>query len=124
MLALSIVAPNGTNIATGRKTLEVRSWRPMNLPVRNLLIVQNHRLLVEERQSDPNGIAVALVDVESVHEWESSEVAAACADKWSPGYWAWTLSNVRPIPGAIRVAARRKLYEVQPPTELLSLARS
>jgi len=31
MLALSIVSPNGANIAAGCKTLEIRTWRPPQL---------------------------------------------------------------------------------------------
>lgn len=31
--ALSIVAPHGGNIASSRKTLEVRSWQPPSLPL-------------------------------------------------------------------------------------------
>ena len=119
MLALSIVAPQGTNIALGRKTLEVRSWKPEHLPLRNLLIVENDTFLLEEGQFDPKGTAVALVDVEEVHEWQPTELQAACSNSWSPGYWAWSLSNVRPMSGAIQVAAHRKLYEVQVAKELL-----
>ena len=120
MLALSIVSPHGKNIASGRKTLEIRSWRPAQLPVRGLLIVENNVLLVEEGQFDPNGIALAVVDVEEVHEWRPLEVEAACSTKWLPGYWAWTLSNVRLVSGSIQVAAHRKLYEIQVPKELLN----
>ncbi|WP_211090190.1 ASCH domain-containing protein [Pseudothauera nasutitermitis] len=39
-LALSIVSPQGENIASGRKTLEVRSWQPPALPLHDLLIVE------------------------------------------------------------------------------------
>nr|WP_287705722.1 ASCH domain-containing protein [Halomonas sp.] len=45
MLALSIVSPHGSNIASGKKTLEVRSWRPESLPIRDLLIVENSHFL-------------------------------------------------------------------------------
>lgn len=112
MLALSIVSPHGKNIATGRKTIEVRSWLPAELPLRNLLIVENHSYLTESSPSDPNGIAVALVDVTEVHEWSEGEVEAACSEGWQPGYWAWSLSNVRPVSLPFPVAAKRKLYEV------------
>lgn len=112
MLALSIVSPHGKNIATGRKTIEVRSWLPAELPLRNLLIVENHSYLTESSPSDPNGIAVALVDVTEVHEWSEGEVEAACSEGWQLGYWAWSLSNVRPVSLPFPVAAKRKLYEV------------
>lgn len=120
MLALSIVAPHGANIASGRKTIEVRSWRPEHLPLRNLLIVENRIFLTEEGQVDPDGKAVALVDIEEVHAWQASELEAACAKHWEPGYWAWRLVNVRPISAAVRVVAQRKLYEAQVSEELFN----
>lgn len=113
MLALSIVAPNGANIAAGRKTLEIRSWRPPQLPLRDLLIVENRIFLTGEDETDPDGIAVAVVDVEEVHAWLPSELATACASRWTPDMWAWHVTHVRPIGGAVRIAARRKLYQVQ-----------
>jgi len=119
MLALSIVAPNGANIAAGRKTLEIRTWRPARLPLRDLLIVENRIFLTGEDETDPDGIAVAVVDVEEVHAWQPSELEAACASRWTPDMWAWHVTHVRPIGGAFRIAARRKLYEVQVSDALL-----
>ena len=112
-LALSIVAPNGANIAAGRKVLEYGSWLPGPLPLRNLLIVENRIFLTGEDPVDTDGTAVAVVDIVDVHAWRASELEAACASKWTPGLWAWRVANVRPIGGAIRVVARRKLYEVE-----------
>ncbi|MCZ0930421.1 ASCH domain-containing protein [Halomonas janggokensis] len=113
MLALSIVAPHGSNIAAGKKTLEVRSWRPELLPIRDLLIVENSSFLSSEDPIDLDGRAVAIVDVEEVHEWQPAEVKAAFSSGWEPGYWAWSLSNVRPITNGVPVPAKRKLYEVE-----------
>lgn len=113
MLALSIVGPHGANIALGKKSLEVRSWRPPFLPVRNLVIVENARFLSADHPIDLDGRAVAIVDIEEVHEWQPSEVVAACSNGWEPGYWAWSLSNVRPIASSTKVPAKRKLYEVE-----------
>ena len=55
MLALSIVSPHGTNIASGKKTLEVRSWCHPSLPVRDLLIVENSVFLSLDMSVDPDG---------------------------------------------------------------------
>lgn len=46
--ALSIVAPSGTKIAQGLKTLEIRSWTPKQLPLRDLVIVENTQFLTAE----------------------------------------------------------------------------
>lgn len=112
MLALSIVSPHGANIVLGRKTLEIRSWRPESLPLRDLLIVENSIYLTVKNPVDPSGNAVAIVDIEEIHEWLPSEVAAACSSGWQPGYWAWRLSNIRPLENEVIVPAKRKLYEV------------
>lgn len=112
MLALSIVAPNGTRIALGRKILEIRTWQPPHWPLRDLLVIENRIFLTAEDQLDPDGLAVALVDVADVRPWLPSELAAACATEWMAERWAWHLSHVRPIRERMRFPARRKLYHV------------
>ena len=124
MLALSIVAPNGTNIAAGRKTLEIRSWCPPRLPLRDLLIIENRIFLTKEDQTDPDGVAIAVVDVEGVHAWQSTELAAACATEWTPQMWAWHLTHVRPLNGALRLPARRRLYQAEIDAKLPAFIRS
>ena len=108
--ALSIVAPHGLNIARGRKTLEVRSWQPDQWPLNDLLIVENDRYLSADLPSDDQGRAVALVDVVAVRPWEPTDVQAALSACWQPGYWAWELSNVRPLDPTPHVQARLGLY--------------
>ncbi|MDO7431689.1 ASCH domain-containing protein [Acinetobacter nosocomialis] len=110
-LALSVVAPNGTYIAQGVKTLEVRSWVPTELPLKDLLIVENKNFLMNDGDEE-EGIAVALVDVVSIHVWQNDEIEPACATSWSEGYFAWVLSNVRPVKQQLKVQAKRKIYQV------------
>ena len=109
--ALSIVAPAGQRIAQGIKTLEIRSWLPPQLPLKNLLIVENQNYLRQDGDEDI-GVAVALVDIESVHEWQEHEVGAATASYWAAGYYAWVISNVRPLKTPIAVMAKRKIYSL------------
>lgn len=111
-LALSIVAPSGQRITQGMKTLEVRSWQPEQLPLKDLLIVENKNFLNHDADEE-QGVAVALVDVESVHVWQRNEVEAACARYWAEGYFAWQLSNVRPIKNRVEVPAKRKIYLIE-----------
>lgn len=112
LTALSIVTPHGGNIASGRKTLEVRSWRPDKLPLLDLAIVENGRFLREDGDSDPDGRLVALVDVHVVEPWRPDQVDAACASGWVPGYHAWHLENVRPVAEPPVVPAQRRLYRI------------
>lgn len=109
--ALSIVAPSGTKILEGVKQIEVRSWIPQELPLKNLVIVENQNFLNDELQEE-QGIAIAIVDIESVHEWRPDEIKIACASYWEAGYFAWVINNIRPIRTPIRVLAKRKIYRL------------
>lgn len=110
--ALSIVAPNAERIVQGLKTLEVRSWQPEKLPLKDVVIVENQNFLLNEGDEEM-GHAIALVDIESIHLWQSDEVSAACASYWAAGYFAWVISNVRPFKKPIDVVAKRKLYKIK-----------
>ncbi len=44
-LDLSVVAPNGTRIDQRIKTLEVSSWVPAQLPLKDLFIVEKKNFL-------------------------------------------------------------------------------
>ena len=112
--AISIVAPSGQNIANGRKTLEIRSWSPEQLPLKNLVIVENKKYLYQ-KDDEELGWVVAIVDVESIHPWQQCEVDAACASAWHDGYFAWVLSNIRPIDPLIQTHAKRKIYFIDIP---------
>jgi len=116
--ALSIVYPAGTKIATGQKTLEIRSWKPPTLPLLNLLIVENHRRLDRDGDIDPEGMAVALIDIAAVRDW-TEEDARRDGNTFAPGYNAWVISNVRPIRIPFRVQAERLIYKVEVPDEML-----
>ena len=112
--ALSVVAPAGDNIRNGHKTLEIRDWQPVELPLRNLVIIQNHiHLSSNGVQEDPNGEVVAIVDVEAAAPWKEEELQAACASAWEPGWKAWRLSNVRPLHLEERFPARLRIYSVE-----------
>lgn len=111
-LALSIVAPSGQRIAQGLKILEVRSWRPDQLPLKDLVIVENQTYLNNEGDEEL-GYAVALVDIDSIHTWQENEVDAACATYWAEGYLAWLISNIRPFAQSLHTIAKRKLYRIE-----------
>jgi hypothetical protein len=116
--ALSIVHPAGTKIAIGHKTLEIRSWKPPTVPLLNLLIVENHRRLDRDGDVDPEGLAVALIDITSVHDWTEEE-ARRDGNTFAQGYNAWGISNVRPIRIPFRAQAERLIYKVEVPAEVL-----
>jgi hypothetical protein len=111
--ALSVVSPAGDMIRSGKKTLEIRQWKPDSVPLLNLVIVQNQiRLSRNGVMEDPHGKAVALVDVTSVADWKEEELEMACGSYWAPGIFAWRLSNVRPLDLDYPVPARLRIYTV------------
>lgn len=117
---LSVVAPAGDLIVAGAKRLEIRRWQPESVPLKDLLIVQNrHRLDADKLPEDPEGLAVALVDVVAVRPWEASELEAAGATRWEPGWLAWELSHVRVLEQPVRMTARLRIYEVTLPSAVL-----
>ncbi len=84
--------------------------------MRDLVIVQNStRLGSGGITEDPEGLAVALVDVESVEAWREDEIEPACASYWEPGWLAWRLVNVRPITPTLPCPARLRIYVVELP---------
>ena len=100
--ALAVLSPAGKLIAQGRHCLELRSWRPPQLPLRDLLIIESRRQVASDDQRDPEAAGVALVDVLSVDPWPGT-----------PGMFAWKLGNVRPInPPLGPLPARSGLYTV------------
>lgn len=111
--ALSIVAPAVDDIVAGRKTVEIRSWSPPTLPLRDLVLVQNTIYLRQDGQEDPDGIALALVDVVGVHDWTPDE-ARSQGKQWCAGYVCWELTNVRAIERSFRCVARRGIYAMEP----------
>lgn len=110
---LSIVHPSGTKIALGEKTIEVRSWQPPNDFEGDLLIVENNKFLRNEGDIDPEGTPVALVKIKKVRAYEKSDIPAACASRWEPGYFSWELTEIRPLNLSVRVRAARGIYETE-----------
>lgn len=110
---LSIVFPNGTKIARGEKTIEVRSWQPPVGFSEDLLIVENKKFLRAEGETDPEGIPVALVKIKVVRPFKESDIPAACASRWEAGYFSWELDQVRPLNCSVKVPAARGIYETE-----------
>lgn len=113
MKTISIVAPNGSKIADGIKTIEVRSWLPNLEPDEDLLIVENLKYLRSEGEIDLDGLAVAIVRVSKVRTFEKEDIPAACATSYAEGYFSWELSSVRKLIHPFVATAKRGIYETE-----------
>ena len=76
------------------------------------MIVENTHFLNNDGDEEM-GKVLALIDIESVHPWLAQEIDAACATDWADGYFAWVISNVRPLKQPIEAIAKRKLYRLE-----------
>lgn len=112
MKAFSVVSPWGEMITSGKKSLEIRSWQPESLPMRNVALVQNDVRLVKEGQEDSNGFVIAIIDIVGSKPWIKKECNIAGCDEseFENGYLAWELANVRRLAEPVNVVAKRKFY--------------
>ncbi len=119
--ALSVLAPAGHLIRSGRKTLEIRQWKPeFDLPIFDLLIIQNAKRLSSTGLShDPDGTVVAMVNVLRVRKWEKEDMVASCSQTFEEGWLAWELQNIRKFDYPLSVPARRRIYQVDLDPSLL-----
>lgn len=105
--AISLHQPYASMIALKSKTIETRTWST------------NHRgdlLIVSTRKPELPGFlcgyALCIVDVIDCRPMTLEDEKAA-RFKWSPGRWAWVLSNIRKIERPFRVRGRQMIYEVE-----------
>lgn len=49
-----------------KKKMEIRSWQPESLPLKDLVIVENKNYLIQDGDEEI-GRAVAIIDIESIH---------------------------------------------------------
>ena len=115
MKALSLVAPGGTKIATGMKTLEIRRWRPDLRADEDLLIVENTRFLRADGEQDEDGRAVTIVRVGAVRPFIPADIEAACTSYFEEGWLARALTNICQLSCPMPIRAARGIYEVPLP---------
>lgn len=86
--ALSVKQPWANLIASGKKTLEIRSW---SVAYRGpLLICASRKPAIE-----PFGCAVCLVDLVDIVPFDRSRLRESCLEAWIPGRLGWVLKNPR-----------------------------
>lgn len=115
--ALSILRPAVENIINGSKLIEIRSWVPQTIPLYNVIIVQNHNYLSADDDVD-EGNAMAMVDFTAVTPWtyelfSKQNNETTLNKQWKPGYYIWTIENVRPFSTSIPCKAKKGIYTLE-----------
>ena len=110
MKALSVRQPWASLIASGRKTIELRSWSPRYRgPVLVLACVGVWR--GTDYPIGPRGVSLCVVDLLDVRAAVADDVDAACVALTEGGGRAWVLGNARAVEH-VPVKGRLGLYDV------------
>lgn len=112
MKALTVRQPHADRIASGRKTVELRTWPTRH---RGPLIIHAGAAPSPGR---PTGCTLCLVDLVTCRPATTADLVAACAEFTNPaGLYAWQLANPRPLP---HLPCRGQLSLWRPPPDLLT----
>lgn len=120
---LSIMFPAVRNILNGSKKVEIRSWSPPTVPLKNIVLVENHHYLAHEEDRD-DGYALAIVDIIDVQPWTKEMFLQQNSEtklnkQWSQGYYVWRLDNIRKLDKPLKCMALKGIYEVDLDISLL-----
>jgi len=114
MKALSIKQPWANMIASGRKTIETRTWY---VNYRGpILIVSSKSPKIE-----PAGFALATADLVDCRPMTREDEAAACCEIY-PRANSWVFQNIRKI-DPFQVKGNRGLYEIEFPIKTAAVER-
>lgn len=105
MKALSVRQPWASMIASGRKTIEVRSWSTRYRGPLLICATQRPRLA-----DLPTGAALCVVELIDCRPMTKDDERGAAVPH-QPGYFAWLLRHIRSV-GAFRVVGRLGLFDV------------
>lgn len=116
MKALSVRQPWADLIASGEKTLEIRSWR---IDYRGPLLIcaSSKRLPKSMEYFGRYGVMICIVNLADCRSFEKGDEGVACCE-WEPGLYAWKLGNVRHVE-SIPVQGKLRLFAV--PDDLIKL---
>jgi hypothetical protein len=118
MKCLSVRNPWAALIASGRKTIELRTW---DTSYRGELIIVSSA--APERGDDakpwahitgPLSRAVALVRLADIRPATKRDAHASCVAKMPPGYFAWLLEDLRPLDCSMHIKGQLSLYAPPP----------
>lgn len=123
-MALSVRQPDATFIASGRKTIETRTWEAQYRGALLIVSTKEPRIVSPEHGvSYPTGCALALVTLYACVPMTTEHEAAACCP-WYRGAWAWLLDDIRAVK-PFPVRGRLGIYPVllDAPLEFLEPTR-
>ena len=114
--ALSIVFPSVRNIILKLKKVEIRSWLPPQIPLVNVILVENYNF-IKGNDVDPFGKALAIVDIVGYKKWtlddfECQNYETKQSKRWKDNYFMWELDNIREFKNEVICEARTGIYTI------------
>src|SRR5713101_4878638 len=105
--ALLLKQPYANWVASGRKTIETRSWATK---YRGDLLVCSS----QSGEGEPKGLALCLVELYDIRPMIAEDEVAACIEVYLNAN-AWLIRNRRPLASPFAVSGKLGIYELQVP---------
>ncbi len=109
--ALSLQQPYANLVASGKKTLETRTW---TTKYRGDILICASMSGVGE----PKGVALCLVTIDYIRPMTQADIEDACVELY-PRAQVWGLSNLRVLEDPFPVKGQLSLYNLEVSPELL-----
>ena len=109
--ALSLKQPYANWVASGRKTLETRTW---STPYRGDILI----CASTTGKGEPKGVALCVVELTNIRPMLQSDEHAACVSVY-PRAKAWELTNLRVIKKPFPVSGKLNLFKLEVSEELI-----
>lgn len=113
LTALSLKQPYANWVASGKKTIETRTWSTKYRG--DILICAS-----QSGKGEPKGVALCIIEVYDVRRMITADERAACVEVYDRAN-AWMLCNLRRFQSPFPVKGQLGLYKIELSPELLLL---
>lgn len=121
MRALALKQPWASLVASGRKTIELRSWRTTYRgPLIVVASMKTHPHLdaralgIDDMKALPHGVVLAVVDLVDVRPFARGDESCAFFDPGDDRCFSWTLRDARPLRKHVALVAKLGVFRVDP----------
>jgi hypothetical protein len=108
MKAISIKQPHASRIASGEKTIELRTWTTTYRGPLLVCVSAKPKL-----DNLPVGVAICAVNLSGIRRATKEDSAAACFSVDPRRHFAWILSDAKLLEFVLPVKGRLGLYDVE-----------
>lgn len=103
--ALSLKQPFANWVASGKKTIETRTW---STPYRGDILI----CASQSGKGEPRGVALCVIRLDNIRAMREGDAEAACVELY-PKARAWVTSSLRILKQPIPIKGKLGLFEVE-----------